>query len=170
MTILEWCEWLEGTAPAVWARESPYGFQVLVAIHLLGLIFSVGTLLWLDLRLFGIAMLRARVSGLYRSLAPWFLGGFVAMFVSGLVLFAGFATAAYGNLFFRIKLATLVLAGVNAVLFHFTIGRAMPAWDDWHRPPLPVRFAGLSSVVLWTIVILAGRMMSYTMFSLSAPV
>jgi hypothetical protein len=32
------------------------------------------------------------------------------------------------------------------------------------EPPAAVRFAGLASLVMWSIVILAGRMMSYTMF------
>ncbi len=164
MTLLELCEWLEGTWAGVLARESTYGFQALVGIHLLGIILSVGALLWLDLRLMGLTMRRARVSELNRSLAPWFLVGFAMMFVSGLFLFAGFATSAYGNLFFRIKIAVIVLAGLNALYFHFTTGRSRPEWDASAQPPAAVRFAGLSSLVMWSIVILAGRMMSYTMF------
>jgi hypothetical protein len=30
---------------------------------------------------------------------------------------------------------------------------------------MPARAAGVISIVVWTIVIMAGRMMSYTMFS-----
>jgi hypothetical protein len=164
MTLLELCEWLYETGPAVLVRESPYGFQILVGVHLLGIVLSVGALMWLDLRLMGLSMTRARVSEMNRSLAPWFLTGFALMFASGLLLFAGFATAAYGNLFFRIKIAVIVLAGLNALYFHFTTGRTRPEWDASPQPPAAVRFAGLSSLVMWTIVILAGRMMSYTMF------
>jgi hypothetical protein len=112
----------------------------------------------------GLTMRRARVSDLNRSLAPWFLVGFAMMFVSGALLFAGFASAAYGNLFFRIKIAVIVLAGLNALYFHFTTGRTLPAWDAAPLPPAAVRFAGLSSLVMWSVVVLAGRMMSYTMF------
>ncbi len=169
MTIPQTLEWLENTAPAVLARDSLYGFQILVGIHLLGIILSVGTLMWLDLRLMGVVMRGSRVSDLNRTLAPWFLVGFVFMFASGLMLFTGYANAAYGNLFFRIKMLIIVLAGVNALVFHFTTGRTMPVWDDALPPPPAVRFAGLSSLVFWTIVILAGRMMSYTMFSSAGP-
>lgn len=42
--------------------------------------------------------------------------------------------------------------------------RASRAWDAAPRPPVSVRLAGLGSVVLWAVVILAGRMISYTMF------
>ena len=164
MRILEICEWLESTALAVLVRESSYGFPVLVGVHILGLIFSVGTLLWVDLRLLGLSLQRSRVSEVYRGLAPWFLGGFLVMFVSGATLFTGFATSAYANLYFRIKLVALVLAGLNALAFHALTQRASATWDTEPQPPAAVRLAGFSSIVLWTVVILAGRMISYTMF------
>jgi uncharacterized membrane protein YjjP (DUF1212 family) len=100
----------------------------------------------------------------YRGLAPWFGGGFLVMFLSGATLFAGFATAAYANLYFRIKVVALVLAGLNALAFHVLTQRGSAAWDTAPRPPAAVRLAGLISIVLWTVVILAGRLISYTMF------
>jgi hypothetical protein len=164
MTILEFCGWLQDTGAGRLVRESTYGFQIAVATHLLGIVFSVGLLLWFDLRLMGLCAQRWRVTELYRGLAPWFLGGFVVVLVSGVLLFIGYATAAYGNLFFRIKVAALLLAGANALYYHFTSVRTMPAWDTAPRPPGAARMAGAASLLLWTIVIVAGRMMSYTMF------
>jgi hypothetical protein len=86
------------------------------------------------------------------------------MFGSGAVLFAAYATAAYGSLYFRIKVAAIVLAGLNALFFHLVTERRIADWNDGVRPPLPARLAGLVSIVLWAAVILAGRMMSYTIF------
>jgi hypothetical protein len=164
MTILEICEWLESTALAVLVRESSFGFPILVGIHILGLVLSVGTLRWVDLRLLGISFRQSPVSEIYRGLAPWFLSGFLVMFLSGATLFVGFATSAYANLYFRIKVVALVLAGLNALAFHVLTQRASATWDPAPRPPVTVRLAGLASIVLWTVVILAGRMISYTMF------
>jgi hypothetical protein len=164
MTIFEICEWLESTALAVLVRESSYGFPILVSIHILGLTLSVGVLLWVDLRLLGVTLTRSRVSEVYHGLAPWFLSGFFVMFLSGATLFAGFATSAYANFYFRIKVVALVLAGANALAFHVLTQRGLATWDMTPRPPVAVRFAGLASIVLWTVVILAGRMISYTMF------
>lgn len=118
MTIFEICVWLESTALAVLVRESAYGFPILVGIHILGLILCVGLLLWVDLRLLGVSLRGARVSEVYRGLSPWFLCGFAVMFVTGAILFTGFATSAYGNVYFRIKIAALVVAGINALIFH----------------------------------------------------
>jgi hypothetical protein len=164
MSVFGVCEWLESTSAGVLVRESLYGFPVVVAIHILGLTLSVGTLVWFDLRLLGVSMRRCPVSQVYRRLMPWMLIGFAIMFISGGLLFAGFATKAYENLYFRVKLGAIVFAGVNAAVFHFGAERGIGRWDQAPRPPLPARIAGLISIVAWTTVILAGRMMSYTMF------
>jgi hypothetical protein len=164
MSLLTFCEWLESTQVGVLVRESLYGFQILAGIHILGLTISAGTLVWLDLRLAGVSMPRYPVSALYRRLMPLTLVGFCVMFISGAVLFTGFATRAYGNVYFRIKLAAMVLAGVNALFYHLVTERRIARWNEAARPPLPARFAGVISIVVWAIVIMAGRMMSYTMF------
>lgn len=164
MSALEICEWLEATRVALLVRESLYGFQILVAIHILGLTVSVGTLVWFDLRLLGVSMTGYPVSTVYRRLMPLMLSGFAVMFVTGVLLFVGFATKAYGNVYFRLKIAAMLVAGLNALFFHRITERRIALWDSNIRPPLPARLAGLVSMTVWSSVIVAGRMMSYTMF------
>jgi Family of unknown function (DUF6644) len=165
MSLLSMCEWLESTPIGVVVRESLYGFPILAGIHILGLTISVGTLVWFDLRLAGVSMPHFPIAALYRRLMPVMLVGFSVMFISGALLFTGFATKAYGNVYFRLKLAAIVLACVNAAFYHLVTERRIARWNDAARPPLPVRFAGITSIVVWAMVIMAGRMMSYTMFS-----
>ena len=157
-------ESLEGSSLATLVRESQYGFAIVVAIHILGLTLSVGTLMWFDLRLLGVTLRACPVSVAYRRLAPWLLTGFTVMFISGAVLFTAFAKSAYGNLYFRIKMSALLVAGVNALVFHFMTEESVAKWDNASRPPLAARIAGATSIVMWAVAILAGRMMSYTMF------
>ena len=164
MSLVPLAEWLEATAIALWVRESLYGFAIVVAAHLLSLTVSVGLLLWFDLRLLGVCMLRIPVSHLYRRLMPWILAGFALMFASGVALLAAFATAAFDNLYFRIKLIALVLAGANALFYHRMTERQIRQWDEARVPATPARAAGLISIALWAAVIVSGRMMSYTMF------
>ena len=164
MTLLQICEWLETTRIGEFVTQSTYGFAIVVAIHLLGLGLSVGTVIWFDLRLLGKVLTSTPVSEVYRRLAPVMVTGFVVMFGSGAVIFTGFATAAYNNPYFRVKLAMIVLAGVNAALFHVYTQRRLAGWDSWSQPPASARAAGTISIVSWVVVVLAGRMMSYTMF------
>ena len=164
MSMLSVCEWLENTPVGVSVRESMYGFPILVAIHVLGLTVSVGTLIWFDLRLAGVSMPHCPISSMYRRLMPWTLVGFGVMFVSGALLFTGFATRAYGSVYFRIKLTAIVLAGINALFYHLVTERGIARWNAGVPTPTPVKFAGVISIVVWTIVIMSGRMMSYTIF------
>lgn len=164
MTLHDVAEWLEATSIAVWVKESLYGFALVVAIHIVGLTTSVGTVIWFDLRLLGVSMRRIPVSHLYRRLMPWILGGFAVMFVSGGILLAAYATSAFGNLYFRIKVVALVAAGLNAFVYHRVTERHVDRWNEGRLPPMPARAAGLISIVVWAVVIIAGRMMSYTMF------
>jgi hypothetical protein len=164
MTLLQICEWLESTKLAELVTQSLYGFQIVVAIHLLGLGLSVGMVIWFDLRLLGTVLTAAPVSMVYRRLAPWMIVGFTMMFASGIVIFIGFATAAYNNPYFRLKLVMIAVAGLNAVLFHMFTQRRLAGWDEWSQPPAAARMAGAVSIASWVVVVLAGRMMSYTMF------
>jgi len=162
--MFEMLEWLEGTALGGIARESLYGFQILVAIHIVGLMFSVGTLLWVDLRMLGICLTGSRLSTVYRALSKWFTVGFGVMFLSGIALFAGFATSAYENTYFRIKIVVIMLAGINAIAFHTMVKKLPGDMDTADRPPVAIRLAGFASIVFWASVIFCGRMISYTLF------
>jgi Family of unknown function (DUF6644) len=161
--MLETLEWLENTGLARIVRESLYGFQIVVGIHILGLIFSVGLLLWMDLRMLGVCLTDRKLSEVYGALSRWFVAGFTVMILSGATIFTGFATSAYGNTYFRIKILLIVLAGINAVVFHLLLKR-MPAHVDAGAPSAAVRSAGLLSILFWGAVIACGRMMSYTLF------
>ena len=164
MSVLQVGAWLEGSPLGLLVRESLWGFPILVAIHILGLTVSAGVIIFFDLRLLGAWMTGCPVATVYRRLLPLAATGFAIMFASGGMLLVGYATAAYGNLFFRIKVVALCLAAVNAWFYHRVTERGIAEWKEGGRPPLPARMAGLASIVLWAIVIMAGRMMSYTMF------
>jgi hypothetical protein len=156
--------WLEATSVGVMVRESLWAFPILVAVHIMAITISVGLLVWFDLRLLGVSMVRYRASMMYRRLMPWMFSGFAVMVASGLLLLAGFATPAYGNVYFRIKMSAMALAAVNAFVYHRYTERRIAEWDGAAAPPAGARSAGLVSICVWAIVIMAGRLMAYTMF------
>jgi hypothetical protein len=160
--------WLEQTGIAVQIREYVWGLPILVAIHMIGLTGSVGTLIWFDLRLLGIGIENCPVSRLYRLLKPWMLTSFALMTASGAMMFMAYATLAYEDVFFWIKMAALSVAGGNALAYHLVTKRGIAAWDNAKLPPLPAQMAGLISIIAWVVVILSGRMMAYTMYGLAS--
>ena len=51
------------------------------------------------------------------------------MAISGLLLFYAVPVRSYHNIFFRLKIALILLAGINAFLFHREISLKGEGWD-----------------------------------------
>jgi len=66
-----------------------------------------------------------------------------------------------GNPAFKLKLLFLVLAALNAALFHLRPFKQVAGWDQGTRAPLAARVAACLSIVLWTGVIACGRLLAY---------
>jgi hypothetical protein len=97
-------------------------------------------------------------------LGPWTIAGFVVMVTTGLLLFYAIPVKTYLNIFFRLKMLFLLLAGANTTVFHRMISHNMAEWDRDPVPPLRARLAGGFSLVLWAGIVVAGRMIAYNWF------
>jgi hypothetical protein len=161
MSLLDICQAIENSSIGTAMRESNY-YWMLNGSHVLGIAISAGAIFWFDLRAMGLNMRQMRVSEVYRQINAWMVGGFILMFVTGGLLFWARAAASYSNVYFRIKLLGLLLAGANAWYFNYRTARGIAGWDSAGMPPPGVRMAGLASIVLWATVIAAGRLMAYT--------
>jgi hypothetical protein len=163
MSLFELCQWIENTPSSTALRESIWLFPIIESSHVLGLAFSVGTIIWFDLRLVGASMRRYSVSETFGYVKSWMFGGFLVMMITGGFLFWSHALKCYGSGYFRIKLVLLLLAAINIGVFHSTIDRRRAEWDKAPVPPLRARLAGLTSLVLWFAIVAAGRLMAYTL-------
>ena len=162
MLLLSFCKWLENTPPAMAFRDSVWMFNVAETTHTIGIIFVAGTIMLVDLRLLGMGLKREPVSDVVGRMVPWTLWGFLLMFATGFCLFSTEAVKLYDSPTFRIKLVLLILAGVNALVFHLTVYRKSAEWNNAPVAPLRARIAGLLSLVFWIAIIAAGRAIAYT--------
>jgi len=163
MSLLDWFQWLQETPFSTAIRTSSYLYPLLEGTHVLGLAFSVGTILWFDLRLLGVTMRRDRVSEVFTQLRPWMSAGFLVMIVTGSLLFMSRPADAYVSTYFRIKFGLLILGALNVIIFHATLDRQRERWDTAEIPPFRARLAGLLSLILWFSIVAAGRIMAYNL-------
>jgi hypothetical protein len=159
--MLRACTWLGATPWSVALRESLYVYPLVETVHVLALCLFLGFALLLDLRLLGLALRPAPVTGIMRRVMPWTWAGFVLMLASGLLLFYSDPVKFYGNVYFRLKLATLIAAGLNGWIFHVTVYRGVSTWDRAPITPRRARLAGVLSLVLWSAVVILGRLIAY---------
>lgn len=162
--VLRFCEWLAGTPWSIALHESHYAYLGLLAIHVLTLAVFVGTIAMVDLRLLGLTMVGVPVSDVVARLLPWSGAGLVVMLASGALLFYAAPVLGYHNVFFRFKMVALIVAIINAWMFHRRIYRRVAGWDRDPVPPPMARMAGGMSLILWAAIITAGRLMPYQIY------
>lgn len=157
-------EWLGNTPWSVRLLESLYAWSLVESTHVLTLGLFVGTAVMMDLRLVGLTFGSVPVSEFTGRLLPWTRTGFAVMAVTGLLLFYSSPLRYYHNLFFRIKVLLLIVAGLNVWLFHGRIHRNVAAWDLDAAPPRAARIAGAVSLLVWALVVVSGRLVAYNWF------
>ena len=148
-----------------WAiRGSQYVYPWLLVSHVIGMALFAGTIVMMDLRLLGVANMATPFSQVQRRLFPWQMAGMVLSAITGLTLVYADPMRFYVNIIFWTKMLTMVLAGVNALAFHFITYFSVADWDAGVAPPLAAKLAGGLSVALWANVIVAGRLIPYNWF------
>jgi hypothetical protein len=162
--VSRFCEWLAATPGSIALHESFFMYPVVESVHVLTLCLFVGLAAMLDLRLLGLTMRRVPVSEVVSRFLPWMVVGFVVMVGTGVLLFYAIPVRSYHNIFFRVKLMLLVLAGVNAWVFHARLYVRIADWDLAPITPRAARVAGALSLALWAAVIVCGRMIAYDWF------
>jgi hypothetical protein len=160
-TLLELAERIEQTPVGVAIAESRYAFPVIEGVHLIGLSISVGLIFLTDLRLLGVIFRQIPVTDVIHHLRAWVLAGFALVFVSGGLLFWSEASMLVASPAFPFKLLFMALAGANALYFELVLAKQSAVREN--RPLLPrgVKYAGAASLVLWTLVIVCGRLIPY---------
>jgi hypothetical protein len=164
MSILQVCEWIANTSLSVHIRESIWTYPIIESVHVLGLTLFLGLLLLWDTRLLGVVLRRVPVSALWRQLFPWIALGAVLVTISGSLLFWSDPVKFYGNVFFRVKVVLLLLAAANAAAYHLGIERRLVEWDT-AATPRAAKIAGATSIAVWAVVVVVGRLIAYNWFA-----
>jgi len=159
--IRSWFEWIDVLPSSIAMRESVYGYPYLLTAHAVSMALFAGLIVMMDLRLLGYGFKRSPLSQVQRQLFPWQMFTMTVSAITGALLFYSQPLRYYGKVFFWVKMALMVFAGLNALYFHFTTYRTVAVWDTTDRPPYGAKLAGALSIVLWAGVVIFGRITAY---------
>jgi hypothetical protein len=160
-SILEIAQAIEGSQVGVAIAESTVVFPLIEAVHLLGLAFSIGLLLIVDLRLLGLVLRQVPVVVVHQQLRRWIFVGFSFTFASGALLFWAEAGTAIVNVAFIAHAIFIAIGIANALFFETRWAHRAAEWGDGVRLPAAARFAGLVSLSSWALVVISGRLVPY---------
>jgi hypothetical protein len=135
-----------------WIVSHPLAYPALEVVHIVGIALLLGNLVLFELRVWDIGA-ELPVPALARLTLPLSLTGFALIAASGLLMFASQAAELLGNRSFVLKMGLVLLAGLNAALFH--------ARGGVQRLDRTARAQTVVSLGLWLAVIICGRWIAY---------
>ena len=151
---MAWLQSIEGSAWAIWLKESPslWGYPALLFLHTVGLSFTVGPSVVIDLRILGVGR---------RIPLPAFDAFFTVIWIafavnaaSGAVLFFSDATAKLENPAYLVKMTLVFLAAALTIAIRRRVLRS--AGVD-----VSTQYLAAASILCWFGAITAGRYMAY---------
>jgi hypothetical protein len=86
--------------------------------------------------------------------------GMVVTTLTGLLLFYMQPMRYFGKVYYWLKLAIILLAGLNALVFHLTTYKSVSGWDTT-GPPFRAKVAGVASLAMWACIVAFGRFAAY---------
>src|SRR5688572_27633055 len=133
---------------------SPYIGPTVNLIHLVSMVFLMGALLIVDLRLLGTGMKDTPVRQVARDAQPWLLVGLAGVIITGIPQLAERATDQYVNSSFWVKMYLLLFG----LIWVFTIRRKLTQADEVHGA-LPKVVALVSMFCFFGVAALARLIM-----------
>ena len=150
---------LESSFVAVSIRQSIWLYPFIEIIHIFGIVLVAGGAVFFDLQLLFSRQHQFIEKSAY-GLLTWSKRGLLVAIPSGALLFITNATALSVDPVFGLKLFTLLLAAVNAWIFHIRVYlpyRENQSYFNWKMAKTNAVF----SIILWMSVISFGRLLAY---------
>ncbi len=157
--VAPWEAWVRSTWLAEFVLTYGWTWPLFEILHYLGLTLLLASVGLFDLRVLGMA--KGIAPRALHRLVPFGIAGFVINLLTGLAFFAGFPEQYAYNDAFRLKLAFMLLAGLNIAVFYTAVFRRLqelPAEAD--APTLAKVITGIS-LTSWLIVLVAGRLITF---------
>lgn len=129
------------------------------SLHFLGLSLLIGAAGFFDLRLLGFMKGVSLRSA--KRFIPWAMVGFAINLLTGLIFFISQPQQYATNASMWLKVAFLLIAGINAMLFETSYSDRLMALAPDAEMPLSARLIGAVSLASWFAVLYFGRMLPY---------
>ncbi len=153
--LLSFFRWADQTWVSTLIRDSTWVFALIEVFHLFGITLLLGTLVVINLRLFGFGLAGQSLKVVAADTLPFTFMGMALTICTGILLFVAEPMKLYVSLPFLVKMCFLAAA----LLFTFTFHRYLTNRDA--PPSLTSKFAACFSVALWFGVGLAGRAIAF---------
>jgi hypothetical protein len=156
--LLPFFNWAQNSAVSNAILNSWWAGAAINIGHLLSLVFFIGGLLIINLRLLGVGITETPLRQVASEAQPWMLGGLTGLALTGVLQFVSLATRNYYNFNFWFKMTFLLIA----LIYTFAIWRPVIFSETTMSESAKAKLVGILSIGLWACVVIPGRLIGLT--------
>lgn len=154
MFITEFSDWLAGTALSQYFQITLWVIPAMQTIHILCLAMVLAAAVMVDLRILGRGLRSESLAAVAERFLPSIKPLVITLLLTGIILIIAEPGRTLGNPAFYLKMVCLVLVLIITARLRSYAASA----TDTSRAPVVL---ALLSMVLWTTIIVAGRLIAY---------
>ena len=139
--------------------NTAFGWPTIESIHFIALSVLLGTIGLFDLRVLGVA--KAIPMPALHRLAPFGVAAFATNVITGSMFFVSAPDQYMWNPAFRLKVACMLIAGLNVLVFYSRFARGLRGTQAGATATWPIKLIAGISLAAWIGVIVFGRLITY---------
>lgn len=130
-------------------------------IHIAAIALVFASVFMIDARILGWTGKSQTMTQTARRYAPWVWIGTVVLAVTGILLVIGEPVRSLLNPFFWSKMALLAVALIGMAWFQASLKRDPARWEDDAQGRRFIQILAVVALVVWILIIFAGRFIAY---------
>ena len=134
---------------------------IIQTIHILAIGATIGSVLMINLRIFQFAGRSRTMTETVRRYLPWVWWGLLVLLITGIGMTIGEPVRELTNPIFWIKMVMIVIAAAISLWFQGSVRRNVARWELTHSGRVVIRAGSAAVIVMWCLIMLAGRWIAY---------
>ncbi len=159
--IADFAGWISTTPLSLFITSHLWLIPTMQSIHYLALAILFSSAGLINLRILGLAGKQQPLSRVTRRFAPGIWISLVIMTITGLVLLIAEPARSLTTWEFQSKMLMLVILIILTLTMQKLTAERAAAWDAAPVLPATARVVAVGSMVLWMLMIVAGRWIAY---------
>ena len=161
--LLPFLHWLMDTPLSIAIAENEVLFPWIEAFHVLGVTLVFGSIVLVDLRLLNLGFRDRPIHQFCSQYLSITWMAFLLSLLTGCLLFISNALNYANNANFLYKMCLLVCAGINMGIFQHLYGKKLAYGNHSIDLPLFAKVGATCSILIWTSVIIFGRLIGFSL-------
>ena len=158
----QFAEWLSTTFLSVFIQNhNSWAIPAIQSIHIVGIGIVLGSVLMIDLRIFGWAAMDQTLRPFNEGQMIGEAGALWLMLATGILMVIGEPVRELITLSFWLKMFLVAVSALVAVFFLRAVRKHEQLWEEAVEKRRAIRWLAVLTFLIWACIIILGRLIAY---------